>query len=222
MNLLPAEIVQTGSSPTHSVIWLHGLGADGHDFAPIVPQLALPGDIAVRFIFPHAPVMPITINNGYIMPAWYDVASIDLRQKQDREGIAQSQRRVAQLIENEIAQGIAAQQIVLAGFSQGGAITLYTGLRFAQRLGGILALSTYLPLAESTGSERCAANSGIPIMMAHGQYDQTIPLQAGLESRELLGRLGYPVSWHAYPMEHSVCAGEIQDISAWLSRVLRE
>ena len=220
MSLLPAEIVQTGSSPAASVIWLHGLGADGHDFAPIVPQLALPGDIGIRFIFPHAPAQPVTINNGYVMPAWYDVISIDLRQTQDREGIVQSQQRVVQLIENEIANGISADRIVLAGFSQGGAIALFTALRFTRRLGGIMALSTYLPLADSTEQERSEANGDIPIMMAHGVHDQTIPLQAGLESKDLLGHLGYKVSWHTYPMEHSVCTEEVQDISGWLTSVL--
>jgi phospholipase/carboxylesterase len=200
---------------------LHGLGADGHDFAPIVPQLGLPQDLGIRFIFPHAPAMPVTINNGYIMPAWYDVASIDLRQAQDRDGIVQSQQRVVQLIENEISNGIAADRIVLAGFSQGGAIALYTGLRFAQRLGGIMALSTYVPLADSTGAERSDNNNNVPIMMAHGEYDQTIPLQAGVDSKEFLNQLGYEVSWHTYPMEHSVCGEEVGDISAWLTDVLR-
>ncbi len=222
MSLLPAEIIQTTSSPTAAVIWLHGLGADGHDFAPIVPQLSLPGDLGIRFIFPHAPVKPVSINNGYVMPAWYDVVSIDLRQGQDRDGIVESQQRVVQLIENEIANGISAARIVLAGFSQGGAIALYTGLRFPQRLGGIMALSTYVPLADSTDAERSDANRDIPIMMAHGEYDQTIPMQAGAESKDFLGQLGYEVSWHTYPMEHSVCGEEVEDISAWLSQVLQQ
>jgi phospholipase/carboxylesterase len=222
MSLLPAEVVQTNSSPTAAVIWLHGLGADGHDFAPIVPQLALPENLGVRFIFPHAPVKPVTINNGYVMPAWYDVVSIDLRQGQDRDGIVESQQRLVQLIENEISQGISAARIVLAGFSQGGAVALFTGLRFAQRLGGIMALSTYVPLADSTDAERSDANRDIPIMMAHGEYDQTIPMQAGVESKDFLGQLGYEVSWHTYPMEHSVCGEEVTDISKWLSRVLQE
>ncbi|KPJ87579.1 MAG: carboxylesterase [Gammaproteobacteria bacterium SG8_11] len=221
MSLLPAETVQTNPSPTASVIWLHGLGADGHDFAPIVPQLELPVDLGIRFIFPHAPVKPVTINNGYVMPAWYDVVSIDLRQGQDREGIVESQQQLVQLIDNEIANGISAERIVLAGFSQGGAIALYTGLRFPQRLGGIMALSTYVPLAKSTEAERSDANRDIPIMMAHGEYDQTIPMQAGVESKELLGQLGYTVSWHSYPMEHSVCGEEVEDIGAWLSQVLQ-
>ncbi|WP_455209757.1 alpha/beta hydrolase [Kaarinaea lacus] len=221
MSLLPAEVIQTNSSPTASVIWLHGLGADGHDFAPIVPQLSLPADLGIRFIFPHAPVKPVTINNGYVMPAWYDVVSIDLRQGQDREGIVQSQQALVQLIENEITNGIAAERIVVAGFSQGGAVALFTGLRFPQRLAGIMALSTYVPLADSTEAERSDANRDIPIMMAHGEYDQTIPMQAGEESKELLGQLGYKVNWHTYPMEHSVCGEEVADISAWLSLVLQ-
>jgi phospholipase/carboxylesterase len=221
MSLLPAEIIQTNPSPSASVIWLHGLGADGHDFAPIVPQLALPEQPGIRFIFPHAPVKPVTINNGYVMPAWYDVVSIDLRQGQDRDGIVESQQRLVQLIENEIANGIAAERIVLAGFSQGGAVALYTGLRFPQRLGGIMALSTYVPLADSTDAERAAANRDIPIMMAHGEYDQTIPMEAGEESKALLDQLGYNVSWHTYPMEHSVCGEEVEDISKWLSGILK-
>ncbi|MCG6969835.1 MAG: alpha/beta hydrolase fold domain-containing protein [Gammaproteobacteria bacterium] len=221
MSLLPAEIVQTQASPVASVIWLHGLGADGHDFAPVVPQLTLPPDIGIRFVFPHAPVKPVTINNGYVMPAWYDVFSLDLREVQDRDGIVQSQQQLQQLIENEIAQGIPAERIVLAGFSQGGAVALYTGLRFAQRLGGIMALSTYLPLADSTEAERAEANRNTPIMMAHGEHDQTITLQAGEESKQILEQLGYEVDWHTYAMEHSVCPEEVQDISAWLSRVLR-
>lgn len=222
MNLLPAEIIETGSQPSHSVIWLHGLGADGHDFAPIVPQLSLPPGAAVRFVFPHAPARPVAINNGYIMPAWYDVHSIDLRQKQDRDGMQQSQQHLAALIDNEIAQGIAANHIVLAGFSQGGAVALFTALRYGQRLGGVMALSTYLPHAETTEAERSDVNKDIPIFMAHGDYDQTIPKQAGEESKEYLQGLGYAVSWHSYPMEHSVCAEEIEDISGWLSGVLRK
>lgn len=220
MSLLPAEIVQTQPSPTASVIWLHGLGADGHDFMPVVPQLDLPQDVGIRFVFPHAPARPVTINNGYVMPAWYDVYSLDLRQEQDRDGIVQSQQQLEQLIENEIDQGIAAERIVLAGFSQGGAIALYTGLRYPKRLAGIMALSTYLPLADTTETERAEVNNTIPIMMAHGEQDQTIVVEAGEESKQLLGELGYEVSWHTYPMEHSVCADEIGDISKWLSGVL--
>jgi phospholipase/carboxylesterase len=220
MSLLPAEIVQTQPSPVASVIWLHGLGADGHDFMPVVPQLDLPQDVGIRFVFPHAPVRSVTINNGYVMPAWYDVLSLDLRQEQDRDGIVQSQQQLEQLIENEIDQGIAAERIVLAGFSQGGAIALYTGLRYPKRLGGIMALSTYLPLADTTEAERAEVNNNIPIMMAHGAQDQTIVIEAGEESKQLLGQLGYEVSWHTYPMEHSVCAEEIGDISKWLSGVL--
>jgi phospholipase/carboxylesterase len=219
MSLLPAEIVQTQPSPVASVIWLHGLGADGHDFMPVVPQLTLPQDVGIRFVFPHAPVRSVTINNGYVMPAWYDVLSLDLRQEQDRDGIVQSQQQLEQLIENEIDQGIAAERIVLAGFSQGGAIALYTGLRYPKRLGGIMALSTYLPLADTTEAERAEVNNNIPIMMAHGVQDQTIVVEAGKESKQLLGQLGYEVSWHTYPMEHSVCAEELGDISKWLSGV---
>ena len=225
MTLLPAEIIETRPSPTASVIWLHGLGADGHDFVPIVqevlPRLTLPEEMGIRFIFPHAPKQAVTINGGYVMRAWYDVISPDLRQRQDRDGIIGSQHHIVQLIEHEIAHGIPSQRIVLAGFSQGGAIALYTALRFPQPLGGVMALSTYVPLAESTEQERSAQNQGIAVMMAHGEHDPLIPLQAAVESRDLLQQLGYRVTWHTYPMEHSVCGEEVADIGDWLSGVLK-
>ena len=225
MTLLPAEIIETRPSPTASVIWLHGLGADGHDFVPIVkevlPRLTLPEEMGIRFIFPHAPKQAVTINGGYVMRAWYDVISPDLRQRQDRDGIIGSQHHIVQLIEHEIAHGIPSQRIVLAGFSQGGAIALYTALRFPQPLGGVMALSTYVPLAESTEQERSAQNQGIAVMMAHGEHDPLIPLQAAVESRDLLQQLGYRVTWHTYPMEHSVCGEEVADIGGWLSGVLK-
>ena len=225
MTLLPAEIIETRPSPTASVIWLHGLGADGHDFVPIVqevlPRLTLPEEMGIRFIFPHAPKQAVTINGGYVMRAWYDVISPDLRQRQDRDGIIGSQHHIVQLIEHEIAHGIPSQRIVLAGFSQGGAIALYTALRFPQPLGGVMALSTYVPLAESTEQERSAQNQGIAVMMAHGEHDPLIPLQAAVESRDLLQQLGYRVTWHTYPMEHSVCGEEVADIGCWLSGVLK-
>jgi phospholipase/carboxylesterase len=225
MTLLPSEIVETAPSPTASVIWLHGLGADGHDFVPIVreivPRLTLPPQTGIRFIFPHAPKQAVTINGGYVMRAWYDVISTDLRQRQDRDGILGSYHHLLRLIENEIANGIAANRIVLAGFSQGGAIALYTALRFSKPLAGVLALSTYVPLAESTEEERTQQNQAVPIMMAHGDSDPILPYQAGAESRDLLEKLGYSVSWHSYPMEHSVCAEEVADIAVWLSEVLK-
>ena len=225
MTLLPAEIIETRPSPTASVIWLHGLGADGHDFVPIVqevlPRLTLPEEMGIRFIFPHAPKQAVTINGGYVMRAWYDVISPDLRQRQDRDGIIGSQHHIVQLINHEIAHGIPSQRIVLAGFSQGGAIALYTALRFPQPLGGVMALSTYVPLAESTEQERSAQNQGIAVMMAHGEHDPLIPLQAAVESRDLLQQLGYRVTWHTYPMEHSVCGEEVADIGGWLSGVLK-
>ena len=225
MTLLPAEIIETRPSPTASVIWLHGLGADGHDFVPIVqevlPRLTLPEEMGIRFIFPHAPKQAVTINGGYVMRAWYDVISPDLRQRQDRDGIIGSQHHIVQLINHEIAHGIPSQRIVLAGFSQGGAIALYTALRFPQPLGGVMALSTYVPLAESTEQERSAQNQGIAVMMAHGEHDPLIPLQAAVESRDLLQQLGYRVTWHTYPMEHSVCGEEVADIGDWLSGVLK-
>jgi len=225
MTLLPAEIVETNSAPNASVIWLHGLGADGHDFVPIVqevvPRLTLPPQTGIRFIFPHAPQQAVTINGGYVMRAWYDVISPDLRQRQDRDGIIGSQHHLVRLIENEIANGIAANRIVLAGFSQGGAVALFTALRFPEPLAGVMALSTYLPLADTTEQERSPQNHAIPIMMAHGTDDSIVPLQAGVESREMLKSLGYNVSWHDYPMDHSVCGEEVVDISAWLSGVLK-
>ena len=177
--------------------------------------------MGIRFIFPHAPKQAVTINGGYVMRAWYDVISPDLRQRQDRDGIIGSQHHIVQLIEHEIAHGIPSQRIVLAGFSQGGAIALYTALRFPQPLGGVMALSTYVPLAESTEQERSAQNQGIAVMMAHGEHDPLIPLQAAVESRDLLQQLGYRVTWHTYPMEHSVCGEEVADIGDWLSGVLK-
>jgi phospholipase/carboxylesterase len=210
----------TGTRPDCAVIWLHGLGADGHDFAPIVPELGLPARLAVRFIFPHAPSRPVTINNGYVMPAWYDVRSLDLRQIEDEAGIRASQQQVEALIRREEARGIPASRIVLAGFSQGGAIALHTGLRHGARLAGVLALSTYLPLPHTLAPEASSPNTGVPIFMAHGSADSVIPLVQGIASRDWLEEHGYAVEWREYPMAHSVCAEEITDIGQWLVRVL--
>jgi phospholipase/carboxylesterase len=212
--------IATGAAPSCAVIWLHGLGADGHDFAPIVPELGLPPALAVRFIFPHAPLLPVTINNGYVMPAWYDVRSLDLRQTEDESGIRASQQRIETLIRHEEARGISASRIVLAGFSQGGAIALHTALRYPVTLAGVLALSTYLPLPWTLAAEASPANAGLPVFMAHGAADSVIPVAQGLASRGQLEELGHEVAWREYPMAHSVCPEEITAIGQWLVQVL--
>jgi phospholipase/carboxylesterase len=202
-----------------AVIWLHGLGADGHDFVPIVEELGLPAGLAVRFVFPHAPVRPVAINNGMRMRAWYDIAP-DMR-RQDEAGIRESARTVEGLLQREIAGGVPADRIVLAGFSQGGAITLHTGLRYPQKLAGLLALSTYLPLPEMYAAERNPARQDTPILMCHGRHDPMLPLQLGAWSRDVMQRDGYAVDWREYPMAHQVCAEEIADIGAWLGERLQ-
>ena len=206
--------IETGPNPDAAVIWLHGLGADGHDFEPIVPELELARP--VRFVFPHAPIRPVTINQGMHMRAWYDIFQFG-GGPEDEPGLRASQKLTEELI---AAQGLPAGRIVLAGFSQGGAIVLLTALRHAERLAGVMALSTYLPLAPKLAAERSEANSDVPIFMAHGRYDDLIPMGRAQASRDALKALGYPVEWHDYPMPHSVCAPEIADISAFLSRVL--
>ncbi len=212
--------LQSRATPLASIIWLHGLGADGHDFVPIVRELNLEKVLPLRFIFPHAPVMPITINNGYPMRAWYDIRTPDFLQREDEAGVRTSQAAVEQLIQRENERGIPCERIVLAGFSQGGAITLQTGLRYPQRLAGLLALSTYLPLSDSAASERHGANHDTPIFMAHGTQDTIVPFQRGQQSKEQLEQLGHKIEWHEYPMQHSVCADEVGDIGKWLGKVL--
>jgi len=212
--------LETGRRPTASVIWLHGLGADGHDFEPIVPELDLPDTLPVRFVFPHAPMQAVTINGGAVMRAWYDVYALQGVRREDEAGVRASQARVEELIAREKARAIPASRLVLAGFSQGGAIALHTGLRHAERLAGIMALSTYLPLASTLAAEASAASRGVPIFMAHGLYDPLIPIERARASRKQLESAGYAVEWHEYPMEHSVSAEEVGDISAWLVRVL--
>ena len=214
---MEAVEIQTGSKPAASIIWLHGLGADGHDFEPVVPELKLAK--AVRFVFPHAPVRPVTINQGMRMRAWYDILQLG-GGPEDEAGILASQRLVEELISKEKKNGLPAAKIVMAGFSQGGAIALQTALRYPERLAGVLALSAYLPRAGSLQSERSPANLDIPILMAHGHYDDIIPLRRAEESRKLLEAAGYPVEWHEYPMPHSVCAEEIADIAAFLARIV--
>jgi len=211
---MDAVEIETGPEPRAAVIWLHGLGADGHDFEPIVPELEL--EQAVRFVFPHAPMRPVTINNGMRMRAWYDIFQFG-GGPEDEAGIRASQKIVETLIGAEKGK-----KIVLAGFSQGGAIVLQAALRHAEALAGVLALSTYLPLAAKVQAEASSANRAIPIFMAHGQYDEIIPLDRAEASRDALQRLGYAVEWHSYPMPHSVCAPEIADISRFLNRVLQD
>jgi phospholipase/carboxylesterase len=211
--------IETAPNPATSVIWLHGLGADGNDFVPIVGELELPA-APIRFVFPHAPLQPVTINNGMVMRAWYDILGADLARREDERGVHASQGLVEALIAREKARGIAARRILLAGFSQGGAIALQTGLRHPERLAGIMALSTYVPIAESLAAEAHAANRDVPIFMAHGLYDPIVPVAAARRSRALLERLGYAVEWHEYPMPHSVAREELDDIGAWLARAL--
>jgi phospholipase/carboxylesterase len=212
--------LETGPRPTAAVIWLHGLGADGHDFEPIVPELSLPDAPAVRFVFPHAPMQAVSINGGAVMRAWYDVYNLQGARREDDAGVRTSQASVEALIAREKTRGVPAARIVLAGFSQGGAIALQTGLRHPERLAGIMALSTYLPLAATVATEASPANRAVPIFMAHGRHDSLIPIERAVLSRDALQKAGYDVEWHEYPMEHSVCAAEIRDIAAWLRRVL--
>jgi phospholipase/carboxylesterase len=216
---LPCVELEPPVDASAAVVWLHGLGADGHDFAGIVPQLGL-FDAPVRFVFPHAPQRPVTINQGYVMRAWYDIAAPDLTQRQDTEGIRASERQVGELVARERARGIAAERIVLAGFSQGGAIALHTALRHSERLAGVLALSTYLPLAERTAGELHPANCELAVWMGHGLHDPVIPLEHAERSRDALRAMGCAVEWHTYPMPHSVSIEEVADIAAWLRRVL--
>jgi phospholipase/carboxylesterase len=221
-SLLDAVEINPVRVPAASIIWLHGLGADGHDFEPLVPQLAIVEELGVRVVLPHAPRMPVTINGGMVMPAWYDITGVDFGRAQDAAGIQASARRLEALIEREIAGGIAPARIVLAGFSQGGAIVLHAGLRYPQRLGGVLALSTYLPLADTLAAERSPANSAIPIMQAHGRQDPVVPYALAMQSRDQLRALGYTVDWRSYSMQHAVCPEEVVDIRAWLMTVLRD
>ena len=214
---LPCVEIGQASDVDSSVIWLHGLGADGHDFEPIVPELGLNPGLAVRFVFPHAPQRAVTINSGVVMPAWYDIIAMDFLAQQDEAGIRQSEQHLQSLIAREHERGVPSERVILAGFSQGGAIALHTGLRYPHRLGGVMALSTYLPLDERVARERHQANQDIPIMMAHGTYDNVVPLRLAEMSRDYLQQLGYEVSWHEYPMEHSVMPAEIMDISQWLN-----
>ena len=219
MALLP-YIEIDAPAPKSSVIWLHGLGADGSDFVPIVPELKLPGHLGIRFIFPHAPVMPITMNQGYEMRAWFDIQALSLQAVIDVQGIAQSVEQVAELIEQEKARGIPNHKIILAGFSQGSVIALNAALTYPERLGGVIALSGYLPMAAQLLQKAQPVNKDLPIFVAHGTEDSLLPYALGKATYVSLQEAGYPVAWHSYPMAHSVCEKEIVDISQWLQDVV--
>ena len=211
---------QTGDAPTATVIVLHGLGADGNDFVPFVQELDLTAVGPVRYVFPHAPTMPVTINGGYVMRAWYDILGADMARREDEAGLRRSMAEITALIDAERASGIAASRIVLAGFSQGAAMTLLTGLRYPERLAGLVGMSGYLPLAGRLTAERSAANDDVPVFLAHGRGDPVVPYAAGVATRDALRSMGYPVEWHEYPMQHSVCMEEVADLNRWLLRVL--
>ena len=217
--LLETVELESAPSPRAAVVWMHGLGADGHDFVPIVPELDLDG-AAVRFVFPHAPTRPVTINGGAVMRAWYDVLGLGGERREDAAGVRASQGRIDALLARERARGIPADRLVLAGFSQGGAMALHTGLRYPERLAGIMALSCALPLADTLAAEASPANRDVPIFMAHGTHDAMIPMARARTACDALVRLGWRVEWHDYPMPHAVCPEEIADISVWLTRVL--
>jgi phospholipase/carboxylesterase len=212
--------IETGRNPQAAVIWLHGLGADGHDFEPIVPELVPRSERALRFVFPHAPMRPVTLNAGYVMRAWYDIIAIDRRAAEDESGIRASQALITELIRRENARGIATERIVLAGFSQGGAMALYSGTRYPERLAGIIGLSCYQLLAGRFAAERDPANQATPIFLAHGTQDPVVPPALGEAACRQLQAAGYTVEWHAYSMPHSVCPQEVAAIAAWLRRVL--
>lgn len=222
MSAAPLETVEVepGAAADAAVVLMHGLGADGHDFESLVPELRLPASLAVRWVFPHAPERPVTINGGHRMRAWYDIASLDRSAREDEEGIRGSAEAIGGLVRRERERGIAADRIVLAGFSQGGAMALFTALRFPERLGGVVALSCYLPLAGTLAAEAHPANAAVALFMAHGTMDPIVPKALGEGARDLLLSRGYDVEWHAYPMPHSVCAPEVDDLRAWLVRAL--
>ncbi|HVC01377.1 MAG TPA: hypothetical protein VND80_04140 [Steroidobacteraceae bacterium] len=212
--------IETAPAPNAAVIWLHGLGADGHDFEPIVPHIVADRERAWRFVFPHAPIRPVTLNGGMRMRAWYDIKSLDRKTTEDLQGFTDAAAGVREILAREAARGIPASRIVLGGFSQGGAVSLYTAPRLAERLAGVLALSCYLPLADRLAAERAAANDATPIFMAHGLEDNVLQHALGARSRDQLRALGYHVEWYEYPMPHSVCAEEIAAIRQFLFAVL--
>jgi phospholipase/carboxylesterase len=219
-DLLEAIEIETAPNPDAAVVWMHGLGADGHDFEPIVPELRLPATTRIRFVFPHAPLRPVTINQGHVMRAWYDVRALAGVRREDEAGVRQSARQIEALLARERQRGIAPRRIVIAGFSQGGAMALHVGLRYADRLAGILALSCYLPLSNTLPTEASPANRDVPIFWAHGLHDPMIPQAMAEQGRAQLAELGYQIDWHQYPIPHSVSAEEIADVARWLERVL--
>lgn len=215
------ELTTGHGQPRHAVIWLHGLGADGHDFAGIVPELNLPADVPVRFVFPHAPIIPVTLNHGYPMRAWYDILHADgIERKVDLAGIHASRQQIEALIAREAARGVSAERLVLAGFSQGGAMAYVTGLGHARPLAGVAALSTYIPDLTDLDALRQSANHATPVFAAHGQFDNVVPLELGQRAVEALRERGQPVSWRTYPMMHAVCEEEITELGRWLGTVL--
>ena len=214
--LLPYVEINPKKSPIASVIWLHGLGADGHDFESIVPELNLPEFLPIRFLFPHAPMRPITINGGYMMRAWFDIEEISLHPQEEEEGIYEAEKMIGDLIKHENDLNIPAHRIILAGFSQGGALALHTGLRYPEKLGGILSLSGFLPMHRKLAKEVNSVNQSIPIMMAHGEMDPLIPITMAQFTCDYLKENGYAVEFHTYPVQHGICQAEIDDISAWL------
>jgi phospholipase/carboxylesterase len=219
LKALETVTVETGPNPTFSIIWMHGLGADGHDFEPLVPELLEDGMPSLRFVFPHAPVRPVTINNGYQMRAWFDIIGIDRRSAEDFEGIAATAAAIDGLIKQENERGVATDRIAIAGFSQGGAMALHIATRHSEKFAGVVALSCYLPLSKALATTRSAANQSTPVFMAHGIQDPVVPYELG-ESRQLLLAAGYPVEWHSYPMPHALCEPEVTDIRAFLNRIV--
>lgn len=218
--LLTTVEIEPADTVRASVIWMHGLGADANDFGPIVPEMRLPAELGIRFVFPNAPIRPVTVNGGMRMRAWYDVLTMDLPRREDPDGVCDSERAIVALLEREKQRGVPAERIVLAGFSQGGAMALHTGLRYPDQLAGILALSCYIPLADRLNAERHPANQSTPLFIAHGDYDAVIPMRYGQMSVERLESLGYSPQWHDYGMGHEVCWEEIRDIAGWLAQVL--
>jgi phospholipase/carboxylesterase len=219
-DLLEHIQIETNDNPEIAIIWMHGLGADGNDFVPMVRELDLAGLPGIRFIFPHAKTMPVTINNGYVMRSWYDIAGLEAGRREDEGGLRASQKEIEALIEREKARGIPASRILLAGFSQGCAMAIQTGLRHPETLAGLLCLSGYVPLSDKLGTERTEASKAMPIFMAHGRYDNVVPFNRAEASRDLLVSLGYQLEWHEYAMQHTLCLEEVQHISAWLKKVL--
>jgi phospholipase/carboxylesterase len=219
-DLLEHIQIETNDNPEIAIIWMHGLGADGNDFVPIVSELDLDGLPGIRFIFPHANTMPVTISNGYVMRSWYDITGLELGRREDETGLRASQKDIEAFIEREKARGIPASRIILAGFSQGCAMAIQTGLRHPEPLAGLLCLSGYVPLSAKLGAERTEASLATPIFMAHGRYDNVVPFNRAEASRDLLVSLGYQLEWHEYTMQHTLCLEEVQHISAWLKKVL--